>query len=73
MKNVFNKLISRLHTAGERIDELDKSIETSQTVMQRLKLKNKNIKECGMISKGVADTYFEGQKQKKNHRQETFE
>lgn len=68
MKNVFNKLISRLQTSGDRINELDKSIETSQTVMQRLKLKNKNIKDCGMISKDVVDTYFECQKQKKNHR-----
>ena len=56
MKNVINKLIISLHTAEERVDEFKyRSIETSQTVMQRLSKKEKelmNMEKCVIVGGG---------------------
>ena len=46
VKNAFDGLVSRLHTAKERISELeDMSIEITQTETQREKNVNKNRAE----------------------------
>lgn len=63
MKNVFIKLVSRVDAAEERIDVLkNRSIEISQTVMQRLEhffKKEQNIQQLWAMSKGIANIYFE--------------
>lgn len=46
IKNIFNKLMSRLETAKERISEPENvSTETSQIKMQREQKKNNNKKK----------------------------
>lgn len=58
MRNAFDKLISRLGMAKERISELEGiSIETFKTENQREqteKYQNRLFKDCGIATKGVS-------------------
>lgn len=66
MKDIFDKLISRLETAKERITETeDKSIEVPQTETEekkRVGKKKKKIEQsiqyCGTISNSVTIMYL---------------
>ena len=55
MKTVFDRLISKLNMAEERISELeDMTIETAKTENQREKTQHpRTSKACGATTKGV--------------------
>lgn len=74
MKNVFNKLIIRLHMAEEKSDELkERSREISQILMQRFffnfkRKKSKNMKQYQKMQQ----TLNLNARAKANHREEIF-
>ena len=69
MKNAFDGLITSLHTAEERIFELeDTSVQTSKSEKRREKGQGKKKKKRHRMSKVCA----ENQKEKKERNREMF-
>ena len=63
--NAFDGLISKLNTAKERKNELQrKPIKTSKTEKQREKMEQ-ITKNCGIITEGITQLEWEYQKEKK--------